>query len=146
MKHPISRAPSLAALGALALLVAFPAQAQAQDSGESLTTLEGVYTEEQARTGRQLFDSQCGLCHTPGEFSGAIFQRSWNTRPVGAFFTQIRGTMPLDNPGSLTAEQYAAVVAYILELNRYPTGERALPADPDSLSRIQFVPAPEDGR
>lgn len=139
----VLRASPIAAI--LVLILALPVQAQDQGSTETLSTLDGVYTGEQAQTGRNLFDTRCGLCHTPAEFSGQIFQISWRNRPVGALFSQIRGAMPLDNPGSLTAEEYAAVVAYILQLNSYPTGERPLPTQADSLSRIQFEPVP-DGR
>lgn len=120
------------------------ASLQAQGPDE-LSTRDRIYSEEQAQEGRDLFETECSLCHAPTEFSGRIFQTSWSSRPLGAFFSQIRGYMPLDNPGSLTPEQYAAVVAYVLELNGYPTGEEALPHDPEVLSEIRFVPAPDDG-
>jgi hypothetical protein len=46
--------------------------------------------------------------------------------------------MPRDDPGSLTAEEYAAVVAYMLRLNGRPPGERELPADAEALARMRW--------
>lgn len=101
---------------------------------------EGVYSEEQADRGARIFEVECALCHAPAEFSGRIFQLTWQSRDVGALFNQLRNTMPLDRPGSLTAEQYAAVLAYMLRLNEYPAGEAPLPAEPEPLARIRFDP------
>lgn len=133
-------------VAALGWTVTSPAAAQSPESGDTMSTLDRVYSEEQAREGRQVFDVECALCHAPSEFSGRLFQLSWTGRPVGALFSQIRGTMPLDRPGALTPAQYAAVVAYLLELNGYPAGDTALPANAEALSRILVEPAPEDGR
>ena len=120
--------------------------AQSADEPDTISVLDGVYSEDQARQGRQVFDMECGLCHAPGEFSGTAFQLSWTSRPVGALFSHIQMTMPQDRPGSLSEAQYAAVVAYILELNGYPAGETELTANPDSLSLIQLERHPDDGR
>lgn len=130
----------------LGLSLPAPASAQSEDGPDTISVLDGVYSEEQARQGRQVFDMECVLCHAPGEFSGTTFQLSWTSRPVGALYSHIQMTMPQDRPGSLTAAQYAAVVAYILELNGYPTGKEPLPTDPDSLSVIQLERNPDDGR
>jgi S-disulfanyl-L-cysteine oxidoreductase SoxD len=46
--------------------------------------------------------------------------------------------MPQDRPGSLSAEEYADVVAYILRLNGRPAGERELPADAALLARMRW--------
>jgi hypothetical protein len=47
--------------------------------------------------------------------------------------------MPRDNPRSLTREEYAAVVAYILELGGAAAGTTPLPNDDASLDRIQVA-------
>ena len=36
--------------------------------------------------------------------------------------------MPQDNPGGLWGEEYAAILAYILDENDFPTGTEALDA------------------
>ena len=51
--------------------------------------------------------------------------------------------MPEDNPGSMKAGEYAAVLAYILKENGLPTGETALTGDEELLKRI-LIEAPEE--
>lgn len=133
------------ALAAAVTLIALPCEAQNTTAIDTSSVLEGVYSSEQAAQGTRLFEQQCSLCHFPGEFSGPAFEASWVNRPVGALWGHIRMTMPLDNPGSLSAAQYSAVLAYLLRLNGYPAGEKALPADPDSLAVIRMDPPPDGG-
>jgi S-disulfanyl-L-cysteine oxidoreductase SoxD len=106
--------------------------------------LTGVYSPEQASQGRRVFDRSCGLCHGPMEFSGRHFQLSWGNQPLAVLYRQIRNTMPVDNPGSLSTAEYAAVLAYLLQLNGYPAGQHALAADVEALGRIRMVPLPDD--
>jgi mono/diheme cytochrome c family protein len=141
--------PTLTSIGLATVLVtlgllAGPWALEAQD-GEA-TVRDGVYTEEQAAQGSRVFEAECAFCHAPAEFSGRIFQITWQGRSVGALFTQVKTTMPLDRPGSLTDEQYAAVVAYILRLNQYPAGDHALAPDPESLNLIRIEPVPGSRR
>jgi hypothetical protein len=46
--------------------------------------------------------------------------------------------MPQDRPGSLSAEEYAAIVAYLLQLNGRAAGDRELPADEALLGRMRW--------
>jgi S-disulfanyl-L-cysteine oxidoreductase SoxD len=46
--------------------------------------------------------------------------------------------MPKNEPGSLAPEEYADVLAYLLQLNGMPAGERDLPADSTALKRIRI--------
>ncbi|MBK6489381.1 MAG: hypothetical protein IPF98_21575 [Gemmatimonadetes bacterium] len=46
--------------------------------------------------------------------------------------------MPKNSPGSLTGEEYAAVTAYILMLNGYPSGDEELPYDSSATRRIRI--------
>ena len=50
-------------------------------------------------------------------------------------------TMPESSPGSLSPEQYADILAFLLRLNNYPEGEAELPADPAALADVP-IPAP----
>jgi S-disulfanyl-L-cysteine oxidoreductase SoxD len=129
------------------LLVLFPLgpvdQAVGQQGEDARSVRSGVYSAAQADRGVRVFEAECSLCHGPAEFAGRIFQLTWQGRDVGSLFTQIRTTMPLDRPGGLPPDQYAAVVAYILRLNGYPAGKQALPVDPQALGRIRIEP-PED--
>jgi len=51
-------------------------------------------------------------------------------------FDVISDSMPEDNPGSLKKEEYADVIAYLLQLNKFPAGASELPPDKDALSAI----------
>ena len=58
--------------------------------------------------------------------------------PVGNLFQQISTTMPYDEPGSLGEEEYAAIVAYMLDLNGRTPGNSELPVDTGLLSRMKW--------
>jgi hypothetical protein len=53
--------------------------------------------------------------------------------------------MPQDNPGSLTPDQTAKILAYILAESGYPTGSSPLPHD-DGPLRLIVLDTPEDGQ
>lgn len=150
----IPRAGVLAAAG-LALLAAAPmldrstgvgAQTPGSTQEATRSVLDGVYTEAQATRGQRVYETECSLCHGPRDFSGPVFQLTWAGQRVGALFTHVSMTMPLDNPGHLSPAQYADVVSYILRLNGYPAGEKELPARTEELTRILLERAPTPGR
>jgi mono/diheme cytochrome c family protein len=87
------------------------------------------YTAAQADRGREVFTTICSACHAINEFRGQQFQLTWRARPIGDFYQLISTAMPQDRPGSLRPEQYAAVVAHVLQLNGHPPGTAELPAD-----------------
>jgi mono/diheme cytochrome c family protein len=122
----------VAALALLSLGAALPAFAQ---TDERVTTLDGVYTEEQALRGAQVTEDVCRECHDDEEFVGA-FIRSWAGASVAALYDDIYSLMPEDQPGSLPPQQYADVIAYILQLNGLPAGEVELGAARESLERV----------
>lgn len=109
---------------------------------DTLSTLDGVFNKEQASTGKQVYDVECSLCHGPSEFAGRLFQLTWTGQPLSLLYRHISTAMPLDNPGGLDREQYVAVLAYILEMNRYPSGERPLPSEIEELGLIVMDPPP----
>jgi mono/diheme cytochrome c family protein len=96
------------------------------------------FTAEQADRGERVFGSICSVCHGRNEFSGPIFSLTWRVEPVGHLFQHISTTMPQDEPGSLTAEEYASIVAYMLRLNGRQPGEVELPADADALDQLSW--------
>lgn len=122
----------VAAMALLSLGAALPALAQTE---ERVTTLDGVYTEEQALRGAEVTEAVCRECHDDEEFVGA-FIRSWAGASVAALFDDIYSLMPEDQPGSLPVQQYADVIAYILQLNGLPPGEVELGAARESLERV----------
>ena len=122
---------------AIGLLVVLGHEAAAQkDTSVSRPASSGVYTAEQARIGEEAYAGMCTGCHTPASHTGDVFASAWSGRPVSELYGFIRAAMPKTDPGSLSAEEYAAIVAYILKLNGMPAGKRPLPADSAALDRI----------
>jgi mono/diheme cytochrome c family protein len=112
------------------------AAAQSTDSLPTKSVLAGAYTVAQAQSGQAVFKTVCAQCHVVAQFSDANFQRSWAGRTARDLFELIRTQMPQDSPGSLSREQYAAVLAYIFELSGYPSGDSTLGPDDARLRRV----------
>lgn len=112
------------------------------------TTADGVYTRRQAEEGSDLFALACQSCHAPTQHAGPDFRAKWFGRSLGELFGYLRREMPKTDPGTMTDEEYAALVAYLLRINRMPTGQRPLAADSAALHRIRIdsipsAPAPQ---
>jgi len=108
------------------------------------TVWSGVFSADQAATGKILFDSKCAICHgadlNGGEMSpplaGGAFVANWSGQTLGDLFTRIHTTMPANDPGSLTNAETAQVLAYILSYNQFPAGSTPLPSEDAALSQI----------
>jgi len=107
---------------------------------------DGVYSEAQAVRGKALSEAQCAYCHqsdlrgqgfAPGLIEDAFTSR-WQDGNLGDLFAIVKGTMPQDKPASLTDDEYAAIVAFLLQANRYPAGQQDLRADPAALKGVLF--------
>jgi mono/diheme cytochrome c family protein len=96
------------------------------------------FTAEQAERCERTFTTVCSVCHGRSEFTGPIFELTWMAEPVGHLFQHISTAMPQDRPGSLSPVEYAAVVAYLLQLNGRPAGDRELPTDVELLDRMPW--------
>ena len=110
------------------------------------TVWDGVYSEPQATRGKAVSEAQCAFCHgsdlrgqgfAPGLIDDAFTSR-WQDGNLGDLFAIVKGTMPQDKPASLTDDEYAAIVAYLLQANRYPAGQQDLRPDPASLKEVVF--------
>ena len=114
----------------LALSVALAAVSTAPAPGLAQQT----YTAAQAEAGGAIYTSQCSICHLATfegsfeapELAGPNFQNVWGGRPLTDLFALIDGTMPPQAPGSLSPDQAASVVAYILQANDVPAGQSPL--------------------
>jgi cytochrome c5 len=129
---------SVIVAGVLAAAAAAPAAAQQSSAAAGSSILTGAYTAAQAGRGEAVFRHTCGNCHSTSEFAGTGFQRKWAGQPMLSLFEHVRSSMPLDNPGGLSREEYAAVIAYILKLNAYPEGTSELPTEDAKLRTIRF--------
>lgn len=101
---------------------------------EGLSTQDGVYTEEQAERGKQVYETHCKACHVP-EFYQAKFQ-VWNNQPLSALYDAVSFSMPESNPGGLALQEYTDVMAYIFSLLDYPAGNKELSHEDGSMSDI----------
>ena len=123
-------------------LIAGIADAQSTDSTAGKSVWQGVYTEEQATRGDSEHQNNCSSCHGTEKYAGDAFTKNWVGRTVFDLFDQIRTTMPDDNPGGLSAQQYKDVVAYILKTNGIPAGTDSLPNDPEAMRLLRIDAKP----
>ncbi len=95
---------------------------------------QASYLGAQADAGALAYDGACADCHLPsleGDFEapplvGANFRAIWGAAPVVEFLDYVRGSMSPDQPGSLSDDEYAAIVAYVLSRNGVGPGADAL--------------------
>lgn len=145
MTARITRALFVAAIPALSLAVAVAVAASGQQP--ALTTARGVYSATQAAEGEALYKGACASCHGDslmGTFEVPAltgrFVGNWSNGSVGTLFTYVSDAMPQMAPGTLSPEDNAKIVAYLLKANGMPAGSQPLPSDRAALGRIAFVP------
>ncbi|HTQ31685.1 MAG TPA: cytochrome c [Opitutaceae bacterium] len=108
------------------------------------TTLDGVFTGDEAARGKTVYTNNCSACHMEDlsgsgqalPLAGDAFMDIWEGQTMNDFFQLVQGTMPQDKPGSLTADQTLDVMSYILQYNKFPAGKDELKNDPDALKGI----------
>jgi mono/diheme cytochrome c family protein len=117
------------------------------------TVWDGVYTEEQAARGRMQYVQACASCHA-GDLRGdstapslieESFSFQWGDTTVGELFERIRTLMPSNRPSSLSSQSYRDIVAFILQSNKFPPGEKELASEADALRQIAIVMKRPDG-
>lgn len=101
---------------------------EAEEAAATLNTTQGVFSEEQATRGEDVFWNICAECHFEEDFGGPFIQ-SWVGASVKDLVDEIVATMPEDNPGGMPVEQYLDVVTYMFKINGMPTGEDELATD-----------------
>jgi alcohol dehydrogenase (cytochrome c) len=126
------------------LLVGCVASIAAQEQG-SRSVWQGVYSAAQSERGSAVYKQSCGTCHgenLAGDIGPTLtgpFWSIWEGRTAGDLLKTIRTTMPADAPESLKPQEYADVIAYLFSVNKFPAGEKELPADQAALENIKIT-------
>ena len=63
---------------------------------------------------------------------------NWTGLTVADLFDRIRLSMPQNAPGSLTRQENADVLAFILSSNKFPAGKAELDKDSEPLKQIKL--------
>ena len=112
---------------------------------------DGVYTEAQSRRGATLYLDHCSECHAEDlsgksaynespPLAGVKFRTRWDTKTLDELFGFIRTAMPKLREGSLKADEYIDIVAFLLQSNRFPASNmNPLSVDPEVLRTIRFA-------
>lgn len=111
------------------------------------TVWDGIYTESQAQRGEAAYRRYCASCHgikLEGTFDGpslvgSDFEEDWDLANVGEIVDEIQIAMPANRPGQLSESTNAAILAYLLKMNNFPSGKKELPAGADPLRGIVFA-------
>jgi quinoprotein glucose dehydrogenase len=117
-----------------------------------VSTWDGVYTQAQAERGKSVYIRECLDCHgddLEGDpenppLATPAFIDKWNTLTLGDLFERIHRDMPADNRDTLTRRNAAELVAFILSFNKFPAGDRELPAELAGLRLIRFDAVPPE--
>ena len=118
-----------ALIAASPLLFAAGLASGQEEAGE----VQARYTEEQAESGQRTFAIMCGGCH--GADMVDIFA-GYDTAET--YYLFISGSMPADNPGSLSTQQYADIIAYLMREVGFPAGDE--PLSPDRALLAEIIP------
>ena len=110
-------------------------------AAQTRTVWDGVYTDAQAERGRASYRQSCVGCHrddlrgdnTAPSLVGESFTFLWGDMEIGELSARIQKLMPPQGPGSLPAQTYIDIVAFMLQKNAFPAGSVELSADPVAL-------------
>lgn len=138
-RRPCHRSAAAAVLAAV-VLVGAPALAAGLNPPK-------LYTAQQAMAGLAVFATSCASCHGADEqgtsapaSAGPKFLAK--TKALGWSVSDMRqvvvSSMPLNQPGSLSPKQYAAVLAFLLASDCYPPGPTPFPIR--NTARLKHTP------
>ena len=107
---------------------------------------DGAYTEAQATRGDAAYKKDCASCHGEGlggygfapALSGTEFLSNWNGTTVGDLYDRIRISMPPSNPGGVSAQAKADIIAHVLKANKYPAGQAELTPEGSKAIKIDL--------
>lgn len=115
-------------------------------AGQSRTVWDGIYTDEQADRGESLYQDACASCHGQDlsggqmvpELIGGEFTWNWSGLPIGQLFERLRISMPQEDPASVSRQEKADILAFILRANEFPAGAKELASRAEMLNQFMF--------
>jgi S-disulfanyl-L-cysteine oxidoreductase SoxD len=130
-------------------------EAIADDTAPPTTSIwDGVFTEVQAKRGQAAYTGPCDRCHgykldgasddpdmlPAPPVAGPKFLRDWDGTSLVALLEYTRATMPANNPGFLTDQEFVDIIAFMLSVSGAPGGENELRAEAQGLARVVIRP------
>src|SRR5437762_4526192 len=131
------------ASGSALLIMILAARLTFSQAPSTKSIWDGVYSETQAQRGSIAYRAACSSCHRGdlggqnGVLIGTTFMNRWREDNLNSLFTNIKTTMPRNNPGILKEDMYVDIITYILQQNSFPAGPDEL--KPDALKTVQIV-------
>lgn len=106
-----------------------------------------AFTAEQVANGESIYKETCQICHgnrlSNGQFGtplrGSFFRNNWKGKTLGELVQNTYEKMPPDNVMSMSMQQYAEVVSFILSRNDIEPGDTPIEGHLESLN---IVPLP----
>jgi len=115
---------------------------------------DGVYTKKQAERGSAVYNEACSHCHARnlggGEVNGEVaptlkgvyFIQKWSGS-LSDLFIEIEDSMPKNDPGAMSPEETADIIAYLLQANDAQAGESEIPSGRDKVRDILVTSKPK---
>ncbi len=106
------------------------------------------FTSQQASMGQKQFAQSCATCHgtqLEGGVGPALTGENFKTLSkkvgahVGDIFTYMSTNMPMNEPASLSHDQYVNIMAFILSKNGYKPGKKALTYSQAEQSKANII-------
>jgi len=107
------------------------------------------FTADQAKQGHEVYTQHCASCHgdklqglAAPSLAGKDFLTTaeHNGWTMGMLQTIVTQNMPFNDPASLSDEQYADVIAYLLASNCFTAGQKKFPEDEaPALAKIKIA-------
>jgi S-disulfanyl-L-cysteine oxidoreductase SoxD len=130
----------------IAIMIAAGILAAGLGAQTNKSVWDGVYTAEQAKRGQPIYVKECASCHsadlTGGEsappLAGGQFMSNWEGLSASELFKRMKESMPQNKPGSLSGQDNADMLAYMLQVNGFPAGKVELARQPEALASIML--------
>jgi cytochrome c553 len=108
----------------------------------------GIFTAQQVSNGKSSYDGVCARCHgaqltggTDGgpALKGSSFLMHWDGDTLASLYIKIRDSMPRNTPGTISEEVKIEILAYLLQQNGFPAGDKELRIDLPALDEVRVT-------